>query len=257
MISPSPYPSGKIAAVILAGGFGTRIKHLLPSLPKPMAPVAGRPFLDWVLAYLRRQGITEAVLSTGYLSETVEGYYAKNPLPGMRVSCVREEVALGTAGGFLNACAQASLGERASAWLVLNGDSLVVTELGPLLKWADDKSADGAIMAVELNDASRFGTLETDGQGWLKQFREKRSGSGWINAGIYLLKSSLVTQAPQQRPLSFETELFPAWLGQGRRLRVVPCEGSFLDIGTPETLQQAEGFVRANAAWFATAATEK
>jgi len=68
----------QICAVILAGGFGTRIRHLLPHIPKPMAPVAGRPFLDWILAYLRRQGVSEAVLSTGYLSEAIETYYAKN-----------------------------------------------------------------------------------------------------------------------------------------------------------------------------------
>jgi D-glycero-alpha-D-manno-heptose 1-phosphate guanylyltransferase len=240
----------QICAVILAGGFGTRIRHLLPHIPKPMAPVAGRPFLDWILAYLRRQGVSEAVLSTGYLSEAIETYYAKNSPAGMRVQCARENVPLGTAGGFLNACERAHFHQPISAWLVLNGDSLTIAKLEPLLKCADDLDADGGMMAVELEDTSRFGTLETDGKGWLRQFREKRSGSGLINAGVYLLKSSIVKEAAGKRPLSFEGELFPALLRAGKRLRVVECEASFLDIGTPETLMQAEDFVRKNAAWF-------
>lgn len=244
----------KIAAVILAGGFGTRIKHLLPGVPKPMAPVAGRPFLDWVLAYLRRQGIFDVVLSAGYLSEVIETYYAKNSPVGMKVQCVRENAPLGTAGGFLNACARAHFDQPVSAWLVLNGDSLAITKLEPLLKFANDPDVDGGILAVELADASRFGTVETDDEGRLRQFREKQPGKGLINAGAYLLKSSLVEQAASKRPLSFETELFPALLRDGRRLNVVKCEASFLDIGTPETLQQAENFVQANAAWFEIAA---
>ena len=215
-----------------------------------MAPVAGRPFLDWVLAYLRRQGLSEVVLSTGYLSEVIETYYASNPPVGLKVQYVRENVPLGTAGGFLNACSHAHFDRPVSAWLVLNGDSLVVTALKPLLRLAEDPDTDGGMLAVELADASRFGTLETDSQGWLRRFLEKQSGGGLVNAGVYLLKSPIVKQAAGKRPLSFETELFPALLSAGKRLCVVKCNASFLDIGTPETLAQAENFVRQNTARF-------
>jgi D-glycero-alpha-D-manno-heptose 1-phosphate guanylyltransferase len=163
---------------------------------------------------------------------------------------VRETAPLGTAGGFLNACAQASFAEPISAWLVLNGDSLTITGLQPLLRLAADPEADGGILGVSLEDASRYGTLKTDGNGWIQEFREKQPGSGLINAGVYLLKSPVVREAPTKRPLSFEVELFPGLLKGGKRLRAVECRASFLDIGTPETLRQGEEFVRENVVWF-------
>lgn len=243
-----PFPG--VTAVVLAGGFGTRVRHLLPGIPKPMAPVLGRPFLDWVLDFLRREGVASAVLSTGHLSEVIAAHYTTGFAGSTRVQCVREETPLGTAGGFLHAAFSATGAAETKAWLVLNGDSLTVTHLRPLLNLVDDPSVDGGLLAVDLPDASRFGTLEVDGDGWLRRFREKQPGAGLINAGVYLLKSPLLHRAPSERPLSFETELFPGLIESGARLRVIPCDAAFLDIGTPETLQQAEQFVRANAAWF-------
>jgi NDP-sugar pyrophosphorylase family protein len=96
-------PSENITAVVLAGGFGTRIKHLLGNLPKPMLPVCGHPFLEWVVRYLAAQKIRRAILSTGYRAETVEKHFASQPVADVRVNCVPETQPLGTAGGFLNA----------------------------------------------------------------------------------------------------------------------------------------------------------
>ncbi len=96
-------PSENITAVVLAGGFGTRIKHLLGNLPKPMLPVCGHPFLEWVVHYLAAQKIRRAILSTGYRAETVEKHFASQPVAGVHVNCVPETQPLGTAGGFLNA----------------------------------------------------------------------------------------------------------------------------------------------------------
>src|SRR4051812_23943954 len=93
----------QITAVVLAGGFGTRIRHLLGDLPKPMAPVNGRPFVEWVVRYLAAQGIRHVILSTGYLAETVEKHFLSQPVAGVKVVCVPETTPLGTAGGFLNA----------------------------------------------------------------------------------------------------------------------------------------------------------
>jgi D-glycero-alpha-D-manno-heptose 1-phosphate guanylyltransferase len=241
-------PIAGVGAVILAGGFGSRVRHLLPDLPKPMAPVLNQPFLDWVLAFLRRQGIRNVVLSTGHLAEVIERHYAGKS-PG-EVQCVREELPLGTAGGFLHACRTAQFASPMRAWLVLNGDSLTVTSLDPLLALLEDSSVDGGLLAVELSDASRFGTLRLDGHGLLRQFQEKQPGPGLVNAGVYLLKAPLVERAPAERPLSFETQWFPSLLAMGVRLRVVPCQAGFLDIGTPETLRQATDFIVENKEWF-------
>ena len=117
----------QVVAVVLAGGFGTRVAHLLPGIPKPMAQVAGRPFLEWVVRFLARQGIENVVLSTGHLAEVVEEHFQKNPVPGVRTRSIAETQPLGTAGGFLNAARFS--GEKPPAWLVLNGDSLVLSDL--------------------------------------------------------------------------------------------------------------------------------
>lgn len=215
-----------------------------------MAPVLGRPFLDWVLAFIRREGVSSAVMSTGHLAEVISAHYASKWPGDVQVQCIREETPLGTAGGFLHAAQSSDAISETIAWLVLNGDSLTVTSLKPLLELADDPEVDGGLLAVDLQDASRFGTLEVDDKGWLCRFREKQPGAGWINAGVYLLKSNLIERAPATRPLSFETELFPSLIASGARLRVIPCDAAFLDIGTPETLYQAEEFVRSNASWF-------
>src|ERR1051325_9263224 len=93
----------QVVAVELAGGFGTRIKHLLGDIPKPMAPVAGKPFLEWVIRYLAKQGINKVVLSTGHLAEVIKKHFQDSPVTGVTVKCVRETTPLGTAGGFLHA----------------------------------------------------------------------------------------------------------------------------------------------------------
>src|ERR1041384_2523105 len=92
-----------LVAVILAGGFGTRIRHLSPDLPKPMIPVAGKPFLEWIIRFLGKQGIGKVAISTGYLGEKIESYFGDHPIEGVSVACVRELEPKGTAGGFLNA----------------------------------------------------------------------------------------------------------------------------------------------------------
>lgn len=238
----------QIAAVVLAGGFGTRVQHLLPDVPKPMAPVAGRPFLEWVVRYLAKQGVRQVVLSTGFRAEVIERHFANEPVTGTRCLSVREEQPLGTAGGFLHAATTSAL--QPAAWLVLNGDSLALANLDPLRCALDDPALAGAILGRAVEDASRFGSLATDMRGDLVRFDEKRPGRAVINAGVYLLRHDLLARFGAERPLSFEREVFPALIAAGARLRVHAAGCPFLDIGTPETLPQAENFLRANASWF-------
>ncbi|MEB3310079.1 MAG: nucleotidyltransferase family protein [Snowella sp.] len=231
-----------IIAVVLAGGFGTRIKHLLPDVPKPMAAIADKPFLGWVLDYLHRQGIDQALLSTGYLAEVIERYAQSQPVSEMELACYPETEPLGTAGGFVNAVNQSH--KEPKAWLVLNGDSLMVTDLAPLNEYLNDETVDGVILGVSVTDASRFGSLVYDEQKTLLQFAEKRSGAGVINGGVYLLRDRLIQHFPPNVPLSFEYDVFPSLLQQNFCLKVHPVTAPFLDIGTPESLAQAETFIR-------------
>jgi D-glycero-alpha-D-manno-heptose 1-phosphate guanylyltransferase len=238
----------RMAAVILAGGLGTRIQHLLPGVPKPMAPVAGRPFLEWVVRYLAKQGVGRTVISTGYLTGVVERHFQNQPVPGVNVQCVSEPEPLGTAGGFLHAAKAA--GGPPPAWLVLNGDSLVFANIQLAVTPFSNPAVSGVILGRTVPDASRYGALAMGPSGELLRFEEKRPGGGVINTGIYLLRHSLLAEFPVQSPLSFERNVFPALIGRGFRLQTVVTDAPFLDIGTPESLPQAEGFIRENLSEF-------
>jgi D-glycero-alpha-D-manno-heptose 1-phosphate guanylyltransferase len=233
----------QITVVILAGGFGTRIKQQLPDLPKPLAPVANRPFLDWQLRYLQYQGFRRSLLSTGYLAEKVATYAREADICNMTINCVAETEPLGTAGGFINAVNQGKTEEKTSAWLVLNGDSLIVADYQVLLTELNDSRVDGVILGVNVADASRFGSLIFNEQGELQRFAEKQPGAGVINSGVYLLGDRLLAQFPEKRPLSFEYDVFPTLLEQGAKIKVHAVDAPFLDIGTPETLAQAGQFI--------------
>jgi NDP-sugar pyrophosphorylase family protein len=238
----------QIIAVVLAGGFGKRVQHLLPDIPKPMAPVNGRPFLEWVVRYLAAQKISRVILSTGHLAGSIDTHFQSQPVKNVHVHCVRETSPLGTAGGFLNAIRDTT--DKPLAWLVLNGDSLAPTPLDIMIRTFDDTGIAGTILGVPMDDATRFGTLSQNARGELAGFSEKRPGAGVINAGVYLFRSSLIASFPARSPLSFETEVFPALVNDGARLKVCVTNVPFLDIGTPETLPLAEEFIRRNGNFF-------
>jgi NDP-sugar pyrophosphorylase family protein len=241
-------PLDEIPAVILAGGFGRRIQHLLPDLPKPMAPVNGKPFLEWVVRYLAAQKIRRVILSTGYLANTIEKHFQSQPVAGVKINCVPEIKPLGTAGGFLHAIRNAA--EKPAAWLVMNGDSLAPASLAQMFQSLDDPDMDGAILGVRVADASRFGTILQNAVGDLTGFNEKKPGAGIINAGVYLFRPSAVGNFPPKTPLSFETEVFPALVAGKIRLKACVTDAPFLDIGTPESLCQAGRFIRQYAPQF-------
>jgi D-glycero-alpha-D-manno-heptose 1-phosphate guanylyltransferase len=238
----------QVVAVVLAGGFGTRVAHLLPGIPKPMAQVAGRPFLEWVVRFLARQRVENIILSTGHLAEVVEEHFRNNPVPGARIRCIAETQPLGTAGGFLNAARLS--GEKPPAWLVLNGDSLVLSDLAVAARELADASVAGVLVGCLVPDASRYGTLDVGADGRLRGFAEKRPGRGAINAGNYLLRGGLVDGLSGEPPLSFETDVFPRLIRENVTLKVLEVDAPFLDIGTPDSLRQAEEFVKEHRSQF-------
>lgn len=238
----------EIVAVILAGGLGTRIQHLLPNLPKPMAPVRGRPCLEWLVRYLAGQGVRRILISTGYLSEVIEQHFASSPVNGVQVRCIPELQPLGTGGGFLNAVSAS--GAAAAGWLVLNGDTFALADLAQGRAALENDATAGVIYARAVTDTSRYGSLVTDAFNHLLRFEEKRPGQGLISAGVYLFRDDLVRTFPEQRPLSLEREVFPALTSAGALIKVLPMDTPFLDIGTPATLPEADPFIRDNLSWF-------
>lgn len=233
-----------MTAIVLAGGFGTRVKTLHPNLPKPMIPVAGKPFLEWVFRYWANQGVERVVVSLGHLAEVAREYLRTRPTDRLEILSTMEITPLGTGGAVLFSAAAA--GEEGDPLVIANGDSLVVADTRRALERLDDPEVDGVILGVEVEDAGRYGTLSVGANDRLLGFAEKRPGRGLINAGVYVLRRRLLSRFPAKSPLSMETEVFPALLASGAHLLAVPVTGAFLDIGTPESLTQAESFIRAN-----------
>src|ERR1017187_10376763 len=238
----------QVVAVVLAGGFETRVARLLAGVPKPMVRGAGKPFLGWGVRCLARQGVSKVILSTGHLADVAESHFRTQPVAGVVTRCVAETQPLGTAGGFFNAARLS--GETPEAWLVANGDSLVFADLALAAAELNNPAVAGVIIGCTVGDASRYGTLAIGPAGELRGFAEKRPGKGVINTGMYLLRDYLIRQFPGTLPLSFEQEVFPQLVARGTLLKVCAVDAPFLDIGTPETLRQAEAFVEQNREWF-------
>lgn len=225
-------------ALVLAGGSGTRLAHLHPHLPKPMIPLAGRPFLEWVFAHWRRHGVGRFVVSLGHLAQVAEQHLETRENDGLEILTVTEPEPMGTGGAVRYAARQVDLGDP---FLALNGDSLAVGDP----QWPE--ASDGALLGVRVDDAARFGTLDIGADGRLRGFREKQPGAGLINAGVYLLRRRLLDAFGDATPLSIERDVFPNLLARGADLRVVPVSGPLLDIGTPESLAGAEKFLEQHA----------
>jgi D-glycero-D-manno-heptose 1,7-bisphosphate phosphatase len=215
-------------ALVLAGGFGTRLPEVSAHRPKPMADIDGRPFLDYVVAHLRRAGVREIVLSTGYKAEVIEAHFAEQA--GVRV--VRESAPLGTAGAL-----RLALPEGAARVLAQNGDSFADVDLAALCELHARSRAALTLAAVERPDAGRFGALVTEGH-WLRAFAEKRpeGGPGLINAGVYVMDREVLLRVPPGQACSLERELLPALLRDGAAVAVYRHPGYFEDIGVPEGL---------------------
>ena len=231
----------RLQAVVLVGGQGTRLRPVVRDLPKPMAKVAGRPFLEWVLLALRSRGVRHAVLCTGYGAEAIESYFQDGASLDMGLSHSREHRPLGTAGAVRQA-----LGKMQSdRFLVLNGDSFCRFDLDRLLKTHLDRRALATLWVVDHEDCRRYGEVVLESDGGISGFAEKASKvrSGLINAGVYLLEREVVDAIPEGREVSLERQVFPRLIGNG--LYGVIGHGPFLDIGTPEDYKRADDFIAA------------
>ena len=239
-IAPKIAPQSA-CAVILAGGLGTRIRHLYPAIPKPMVPAAGAPFIEWVVRYLVGEGVRQCVISLGHLAEIAEAYFASRPRGDCLIETAREPRPLGTAGALVFSSRSQAEGDPL---LLVNGDSLTLADLSPVWSLLSDESVDAVLVGLDVPDASRYGRLDVASDGRLMRFSEKKPGAGLINAGIYAIRRRLLSRFPSQAPLSLERDVFPALLAKGAKLLVHRCQAPFLDIGTPDSVAQADAFIR-------------
>lgn len=227
----SPVPT---QAVLLCGGLGTRIAALSGGLPKPLLPIGGRPFLHHLMADLARQGARELLLLLGYGAEAVESAARRGRPPGVTLTFSSEAAPLGTGGALRQA--EAFLAPR---FLMLNGDTFLRADLADLAGAHDVAAADGALASLALvhhSQAGEKGSVETAPDGRITRFLEKgRSGPGWINAGVYVIERTGLTDIPVG-VVSLEREVFPRWMARagGRGLSGWRTEAYFVDIGLPD-----------------------
>ena len=226
-----------ITAVILAGGMGTRLRSVVSDLPKILAPIAGRPFITYLLDQLLTNGFRHLVLCTGYKGEYVEEALGKK-YKNLTIEYSQETKPLGTGGALRFAVDRI----RTETIMAMNGDSFIDADLTDYLDKYFEKRYKASLILTRVSDTSRFGRVEIDNAYRVARFVEKGEDAdpGWINAGVYLFQKKMLESIPPAEPFSLERGFLPILVGKG--LYGYRCEGNFIDIGTPETYTLAEDF---------------
>lgn len=215
-------------AIVLAGGFGSRLKAVVSDVPKPMADVNGKPFLYYLLDYLKQQGIEKVILSVGYKHESIIDFFGDHFLQ-MDIEYAIEKEPLGTGGAIKLAMQKI----EAEYCYVLNGDTYFNIDL----KLLNSSSKECVLAAKEMVDFDRYGSLQINENGIVEGFNEKKQcKSGWINGGIYRIHKNLLS-AIRQDSFSFETEVLEP-LSKAAKLEAINYTNYFMDIGIPEDYAQ-------------------
>jgi len=213
--------------IVLAGGFGTRLREVVPDLPKPMAPIAGRPFLEILLTTLARKGFTRVVLSLGFMAEKIIAHFGESHA-GMHLVYEVESRPLGTGGAIRAALTRC----ESDHVFIFNGDTYLDLEVDELESlWQAQRHP--VIVVRKVPDTGRFGRVEMS-DGRINTFLEKgMSGAGLINAGCYVLPKGVLEDFALGHPFSLETEFFIKYL---KRIRFdgFVTHGQFIDIGVPD-----------------------
>lgn len=226
-------------AVILVGGFGTRLRPLTLTTPKNLLPVVHKPMVERVVAHLASHGVTDAVLSLGYKPDTFLDAYPDGECAGVKLTYAVEAEPLDTAGAIRFAAGEAGISER---FVVVNGDVLTDLDVTRLVRFHEASGAEGTIALHTVEDPSRYGVVVTDVAGQVEAFVEKppiqEAPSLRINAGTYVFESSILSRIPAGRKVSVERETFPDMVKSGT-LYALDGSAYWLDAGTPETYIQA------------------
>jgi mannose-1-phosphate guanylyltransferase len=218
-------------AVILVGGEGKRLRPLTSTVPKPVVPLVDRPFISFMLEWLRQHGIDDVIMSCGFLATSVRNVLGDGSGLGIRLRFVEEPDPRGTAGALKYA--ESLLDER---FLMLNGDVLTDIDLTAQIAQHEKTGAKATLALVPVPDPSAYGLVHLEEDHSVREFVEKPSSdtidSNLISAGAYVLERAVLELVPPERNVSIEREVWPALIGEG--LYGYPSDSYWLDIGTPE-----------------------
>jgi D-glycero-alpha-D-manno-heptose 1-phosphate guanylyltransferase len=228
-----------LTALVLAGGMGLRLRSAVSNVPKPMAPVNGRPFLEHLLDYWIGQGVSRFVLSVGYLGDVIKQHF-RNRYRGATVDYACEIQPLGTGGGVLLG---AQLISDSEYFLLLNGDTYFSVDLKQLFCRTISEDADCCFSLFRSDEEGRYMSLELGDNGTIKNLRSGNSLIGGLaNGGVYCMRRGVLLedQFDASKPTSLEDDIFPAALANGKKIIGVETTGLFIDIGIPADYQRAQ-----------------
>ncbi len=227
-----PTETNSFAAVILAGGLGTRLKQVINDLPKPMAMVNGKPFLHYLFVYLTQQKVKRAIVSVGYKAFVIESFFGDKYLD-VEITYSREDEPLGTGGGIKKAFEHID-----KSAFVLNGDTFFDVDLADLEKFHTENNADLSLALKPMQNFDRYGTVETNGTR-VTSFQEKKFvANGLINGGVYLLNKHLLSEVAGEK-FSFEKEILESKVREKNFCGKV-FDNYFIDIGIPQDYARAQ-----------------
>lgn len=217
-------------AVILAGGLGTRLRSAVPDLPKPMADVLGKPFLEYLMDYWIGQGVTRFVISVGYKRESIMRYFGQQ-YKGIPIEYVEEETPLGTGGGLLLAARRLN-----EPFLLLNGDTFFEIQLDALMDFHRSKDSKWTFALFRANEAKRYGGVQLDSNSRIQSLVTGKGNIGELaNGGIYLVEPNALNAGKFNvgQKYSLEDDVIPGLLESGVPFYGFESPGQFLDIGIP------------------------
>jgi D-glycero-alpha-D-manno-heptose 1-phosphate guanylyltransferase len=221
-------------AIILAGGLGTRLRSAVPDLPKCMAPVAGKPFLHYVIGYLLKEGVDSIIFSLGYMHEVIEDFVKKN-YPRLSVQFSIESEPLGTGGAIKHACGKAA----EENVLVLNGDTMFKVNVNKLFHFHQSMHAACTLALKPMNNFDRYGVVEINRENYIQSFKEKQFyAQGLINGGVYALNVNAFLALGLPQKFSFEKDYLEKYYTTEKMTGLIQDE-YFIDIGIPEDFIKA------------------
>ena len=223
-------------AIILAGGLGTRLKDTVPDLPKPMAPINDRPFLEYQMDYWINQGVTKFILSIGYKREIIMNYFGKS-YHCASIEYAVEENPLGTGGGLLVAAQHLT-----EPFLVLNGDTFIEVDLNEFTNFHRKSQSEWTFALFRISDSDRYMGMDINSDGKILSLQSTADDvNGLANGGVYLIEPSSLDRLEWKVGDSFslEDQLLSDFLSSGGDLFGMECSGKFIDIGVPEDYHHA------------------
>jgi len=224
-------------AIILAGGLGTRLRGVVPDLPKPMALINNRPFLEYQMDYWIAQGIDKFILSVGYLKNIIIKHFG-DEYKGAKIEYAVEHKPLGTGGGLLLAAK-----DLTKPFLVLNGDTFIEVDLNTLCKFHLDQQSEWTFSLFRTNQFDRYMGMDVSQNGKILALKSKvKKSANLANGGVYLINPSALKLLDCKigNKTSLEDELLPRFISNGGVLFGVESRGIFIDIGIPEDYYRAK-----------------